>query len=333
MDFDKVGNMYLVLSAGGIGGRILKVDPVTGLFKTIAIGFDNPRGLAISKDGKALYVSEPRGVISKVDIATGKITPVLLDNLNFPQDIEIDDKGILYVSESGGKISRGDVNTGLVTTFVSGLSAPNAIKFGPDGKLYVAEGETGEPGTAKITKINLISKQKTTVVDNLRSTSGMAFNGDDLYFTHRDISNNPIISTVNILSGTVSKFADLPNFGGWIAFIVPRTNRVAFSKVTLSGTTTVTTSGTGPPAPSGFKLGSPPTYYEITTTATFSGLITISIAYNETHFETEQSLRLFHWTGTGWDDITTSLNSTTNVIQGVTTSLSPFMIGEHCCPN
>jgi len=94
----------------------------------------------------------------------------------------------------------------------------------------------------------------------------------------------------------------------------------------------VTTSGTGPPPPSGFRLGSPPTYYEITNTASFSGSVEVCIAYDETQFANEQSLKLFHREGTVWVHITTSLNTTTNVICGVTTSLSPFIIAEPLPP-
>ena len=45
----------------------------------------------------------------------------------------------------------------------------------------------------------------------------------------------------------------------------------------------------------------------------------------------ESTLRLLHWdtslTPDGWVDITTSLNTASNIITGQTTSLSPFVIG------
>ena len=46
-----------------------------------------------------------------------------------------------------------------------------------------------------------------------------------------------------------------------------------FSNVTGGGTTTVASSTHGPPPPNGFKIGTPPTYYDISTTATFSGVL------------------------------------------------------------
>jgi len=98
--------------------------------------------------------------------------------------------------------------------------------------------------------------------------------------------------------------------------------------VTQSGDTTVTTSGTGQPPPSGFKLGATPTYYEIASTATFSGTVEVCINYDETQFATERNLKLFHWNGSGWDNITTSVNTTANIICGTTTSFSPFIVAE-----
>ncbi|MBI5097406.1 MAG: hypothetical protein HZB32_07235 [Nitrospirae bacterium] len=110
--------------------------------------------------------------------------------------------------------------------------------------------------------------------------------------------------------------------------VVPDGVTFTFPSVTLSGNTTVTTSGTGQPPPSGFKLGATPTYYEIASTATFTGPVEVCINYDETQFATERSMKLFHWNGSGWDNITTSLDTTANIICGNTTSFSPFIVAE-----
>jgi hypothetical protein len=73
-------------------------------------------------------------------------------------------------------------------------------------------------------------------------------------------------------------------------------------------------------------------YYNLSTTATFTGNIQVCINYNEATLTVpENTLRLLHWDTTlnpdQWVDITTSLNTTTNVICGLTSSLSPFVIG------
>ncbi len=102
----------------------------------------------------------------------------------------------------------------------------------------------------------------------------------------------------------------------------------SFQTVTQSGDTTVTTSNTGLPPPSGYKLGSTPVYYDITTNAAFTGSVEVCINYDETQFRTEQSLKLFHWNGSDWDNITTSIDTVANKVCGLTTSFSPFIVVE-----
>jgi hypothetical protein len=103
-----------------------------------------------------------------------------------------------------------------------------------------------------------------------------------------------------------------------------------FDTVTSSGTTSVTTSASGPPPPSGFKLTSPPVYYQITTTATFSGGIRVCLNWSEGQVANENNVRLFHNQGGAWVNITdvASINAVTNTVCGTTTSLSPFTLFE-----
>jgi hypothetical protein len=103
-----------------------------------------------------------------------------------------------------------------------------------------------------------------------------------------------------------------------------------FSNVTGGGSTSVTSSQSGPPPPKGFRLGNPPTYYDISTTATFTGAVTVCINYSSASYNNENTLRLWHLnTSTNlWEDITTTLDTTNKVICGQTTSLSPFVVME-----
>ncbi len=103
---------------------------------------------------------------------------------------------------------------------------------------------------------------------------------------------------------------------------------VTYDSVTGTGSTTVTTSSTGTPPPAGLKLGNPPTYYEISTTAGVSGAITICINYSGISYGNEKTLKLMHNVGGNWVDVTTSRNPDTDTICGVVQSLSPFAIFE-----
>src|SRR5439155_11597253 len=88
---------------------------------------------------------------------------------------------------------------------------------------------------------------------------------------------------------------------------------LTFAAVTVAGTTSLTTSSAGPVPPAGFRLGDPPTYYELSTTALFAGPITVCIDYSGISFINESQLRLFHFEGGAWVDRTISLD-TTNII-------------------
>jgi Ca2+-binding RTX toxin-like protein len=101
---------------------------------------------------------------------------------------------------------------------------------------------------------------------------------------------------------------------------------VTFGAVTTPGQTLLVTHQNGPIVPAGFQLGSPPTYYFISTTAPFSPPITICIDMTGIAFPT-QPPRLYHFDqllGT-WVDITT-LPVTPPQICGVSNTLSPFAV-------
>lgn len=103
---------------------------------------------------------------------------------------------------------------------------------------------------------------------------------------------------------------------------------LVFENVTQSGTTTVTSSQTGPPPPTGFRLGNPPRYYDITTTAVFDGGVQVCLSYDATEFNNPERLRLLHNAAGTWEDVTTSNDPIAGVICGLAESLSPFALAE-----
>jgi hypothetical protein len=48
-----------------------------------------------------------------------------------------------------GKVERYDADGKHLGTFISGLTAPNALMEGPDGRLYVSTGVPGRNGTVE----------------------------------------------------------------------------------------------------------------------------------------------------------------------------------------
>jgi hypothetical protein len=112
---------------------------------------------------------------------------------------------------------------------------------------------------------------------------------------------------------------------------------LTFSQVTQAGmaSLTIKTVGSGggsPGRPTGFKYGIPPTYYEISITAIFSGPVEICFNYDETQYNNESHLDLWHLIDGTWERITTVLNTENNIICGTTLSFSPFAILEPDLP-
>jgi hypothetical protein len=105
---------------------------------------------------------------------------------------------------------------------------------------------------------------------------------------------------------------------------------LTFDEVTEGGETTLNITETGTPPDTGYRLGNPPCYYEIETTAGFAGLITICIDYTGITFGgPEENLKLFHQElGSGWIDITDTVDTENKTICGTTYSLSSFVIFE-----
>jgi Beta-propeller repeat len=61
---------------------------------------------------------------------------------------------------------------------------------------------------------------------------------------------------------------------------------LSFENVLQAGAVSISTSASGPSLPAGFSLGSPPVYYEVSTTASFSGAVTVCIGYTGITFDT-----------------------------------------------
>ncbi len=108
---------------------------------------------------------------------------------------------------------------------------------------------------------------------------------------------------------------------------------LSFDQVTQAGQTSLTLSPSGPPLPTGFGLGNPPTYFNVTTTAVYGGLIHVRISYAGIAFTgPAEALQLFHYDNGQWVDCTTGVDTQAQVISGQVTSLSPFAILRDTMP-
>ncbi len=127
--------------------------------------------------------------------------------------------------------------------------------------------------------------------------------------------------------------------GSGVAVPLGSNVQLTFQNVTGAGQSQLTLQTQGTPPPSGFKLApsSPPKYFVLTTTATFTGTVTVCVTYSQSDVSgSEGNLKLKVYDTTlmppKWVDITSSLDVTTNVICGMTTHFSEFALMEPTDP-
>lgn len=106
---------------------------------------------------------------------------------------------------------------------------------------------------------------------------------------------------------------------------------VTFDQVDTAGITQIGVVGVdgAPPPPGSFEIigGEEPLIYQIDTDAEWSGAVEICLAYDEASLtRSETSLKILHFNGEHWEDVTTSHDLVNDVICGESTSLSPFAV-------
>ncbi|MBI5755846.1 MAG: hypothetical protein HZA12_02880, partial [Nitrospirae bacterium] len=104
---------------------------------------------------------------------------------------------------------------------------------------------------------------------------------------------------------------------------------ITFDEVTTTGDTYVTNSQTGSSLPSGYLHGSPPAYFDIWTTATFTGKVRMCFTYDDQRYfgvgyGGERGLRWLHVETGSFRDRTVTLDVNTNFVCGDVYSFSEF---------
>lgn len=159
-----------------------------------------------------------------------------------------------------------------------------------------------------------------------------------------DLSGNPLspasyctyLPLITVMNPGIAVYVDSNPFGcgfstpvGEEVVVANPPITVTFAQVTGAGETSLGPSVSGPIPPAGFVLGEPPTYYQVTTTATYTGLVDISISFaNLAFLGPAEELRLFHYEDGGWVDCTTTVDTQNQVVHGLVSSLSSFVILE-----
>ncbi len=121
-------------------------------------------------------------------------------------------------------------------------------------------------------------------------------------------------------------YATQSNWSSVWSFTTTLSVTLTFGNVSIPAQ--VNTSSSGPTPPSGFRLGSAPTYYNISTTVNYTPPVTVCIGYDPAPYTDPSSLRLLHYESDTWLDVTASNYVTSHRICGQVNSLSPFLVAQ-----
>ena len=317
------GILYAV-SPSLLSGKLIRIDPARAVATEVAT-ISNPGvpvsfgtifpefvgDIAFRADGVLFgffYDSDfVGGALARINISTGVATAVESAGVNYEGNvgraIAFSPTGALLHNRAGA-LQTLDQTTGLATSFVPfsfPKFAPSEMEFQPGTGILFASHRLGDlftidPATGEVTSVGTV-----VLADPVTGP----------FFTA--IAFSPLTSNTPL--------------GPNVAVSLPPAT-LTFDNVTQAGNTALTTSSTGPALPSGFSLGTPPTYFNISTTAVFSGLVQTCIHYTGIAFGSEANLHLLHFDGTSFVDVTISLDTANDLICGRSASLSPFAVVE-----
>ena len=125
-----------VFVADGDARRIVLVDPRTGRRSVHATGFDEPTGLAATRN--ALYVADfHAGLVRRVSVA-GRVTT--LARLPQVTAVAVSPSGVVYAVTMNGVLARISPSGRIARVPVrGGLDRPHGVVFDRAGKILVAE--------------------------------------------------------------------------------------------------------------------------------------------------------------------------------------------------
>jgi len=166
-------------SADGIG----VVDVKEGKLLTVMKSGTDPEQVAISHDGKTVYVAnEDAGQLTMIDTDSGKITDTVKVG-DEPEGVTVtpDGKQVYVTSEDAGAVFVVDVEKKKVVRPVKVGPRPRSISFLPDGSRAYVPSETG--GTMSMIDTKRLATVKTIKLgDGIRPMGqAMAQDGKHLY--------------------------------------------------------------------------------------------------------------------------------------------------------
>ncbi|MBI4685575.1 MAG: hypothetical protein HY755_10285 [Nitrospirae bacterium] len=233
---------------------------------------------------------------------------------------------IASVTGCGGSLNGNTYTTGSITA-----NCNVSATFSINTSTYTVSTSAGSGGTitpASQTVVQGATASFTVTANNgyfIVSVTGCGgLLSGNTYTTAPVTANCTVSATFTTTNGTIPTGNDIP--------VSPRPETdLTFDNVTSGGIVTVTPIANPTPL-SNFRIVGGQSY-DITFTGTFTGSVTVCIEYNDADVHgNENNLKLFHLENTGWRDITTTRNTSANIICGETTSFSEFAVMESTSP-
>jgi YVTN family beta-propeller protein len=182
-----------------------------GFSVTTVAAFNAPKAIAVTPDGKALYVANSGNqTVSVIDTATNHILRTISDpGFSTPTGLAITPDGkAIYVSNHGsGTVSKVRTSTDKVVATIGTINTnahPTGVAITPDGtKAFVTEG-----GLDVVTVINLATDAVTGTISVGSDPEGIAISPDGtkaLVTNHGDLLHpGSSISVINVATRAVS---------------------------------------------------------------------------------------------------------------------------------
>lgn len=357
-DFDGDGKLDLAVSAGIDGGYTISVlrgngngtfqDAVIypgGYGSTVAIG-------DLNNDGKPDLAVTDSTTEKSVLLLRGNGDGTFQDAVSYSVgdsafsvaigDFNGDSLPDLTVTKSGGVAvlfntvdlpawSATYPHPGLIDT----TSAEALVAIDRDGVAYLVCLPSGSDAPSSLQVRAAQDAAGTTLPSNLSESANLLAGGSaalacttllpgttyDLYTVAAD-SEGSLQSFPTRLTVTTSFAASNIVPTGTDVVVIPTDGiQVVFDTVLTAGSLTVTPlNNSAPPANFRMTTGA---FYEFTTTATFSGPVTVCLGYSETalvNTNKEAKIKLFHHNGRKWKNITSSVDTVNNLVCGQTMS-------------
>jgi len=307
--------------------------------------FNLPYGVALDSNGNIFVTDRDNNRVQKFNSSGAFVTKwgtagTAAGQFTYPIGIGVDPAGNVYVGDAGNNRIQKFNNSGTYISMLSNpgsgdgqINTPGDIAFDQSGNMYVTD--TGNYRVQKLTSnFAFITKWGTVGSGNGQFYGPWGIAVDKQNYVYVVDSTNNRVEKFGPSGGGGGGIGNTPSGSNVLVTLNP-TVSVMFGRVLTSGNTTVTVRSTGPALMKGIRPvpSNPPKYYDITTTAAFSGNVEVTLSYNNTDFTgRETDLMMYHYNTSlskpAWRNITTSVLTSQNKIKGSAQSLSVFMIME-----